>query len=239
MGKIVILTLVIVIAAAGTPQADIYRLEGDDETIAFTDAPNDSHYRLIMREQSRGNQPGGKSRSSHSRSLTGDTEPSRSDEAAPVGKCLPIQGRITSTVGLRSDPFDGRLRHHQGMDIASPSGTPVKPVAPGTVLFSGWKSGYGNTVVIDHGDGMVTVYAHHARNLVSEGESVDGSTVIALTGSSGRSTGPHLHFEAWRNGSNITREFMPDAAHDQQPQIAARINRYLQPDGTIVFTNLR
>jgi murein DD-endopeptidase MepM/ murein hydrolase activator NlpD len=133
------------------------------------------------------------------------------------------------------------LRHHKGMDIAAPSGTPVKAVAPGTVIFSGWRNGYGNTVIIEHTDGMTTVYAHHERNLVTEGASVDQLTAIALSGSTGRSTGPHLHFEAWRSGENITPSFMPPGYPRHQPNViaSAPVRRYLQEDGTILFTNLR
>jgi murein DD-endopeptidase MepM/ murein hydrolase activator NlpD len=153
---------------------------------------------------------------------------------------LPLQGVITSTTGYRNDPFDGRLKHHNGMDIAAPSGTPVKPVASGIVVYSGWRNGYGNSVIIEHDNGMVTVYAHHSSNQVSEGTAVDRSTVIALSGSTGRSTGPHLHFEAWRNGENITPSFLPTGTPQQHQAVAATaVRRYLQPDGTILFTNLR
>jgi murein DD-endopeptidase MepM/ murein hydrolase activator NlpD len=144
---------------------------------------------------------------------------------------------------MRHDPFDGRLKHHNGLDIAARTGTPVKPVAPGTVIFSGWKNGYGNTVILEHDNGMVTVYAHHASNSVTEGATVDTSSVIAHSGSTGRSTGPHLHFEAWQGGANITAGFMPQgyANQDQRSKKApdTPIRRYLQEDGTILFTNLR
>ena len=122
-----------------------------------------------------------------------------------------------------------------------PAVLPVKPVAPGTVIFSGWKGGYGNTVILDHHDGMVTVYAHHSSNSVSEGTSVDLNTIIALTGSTGRSTGPHLHFEAWQDGTNISSDFIPGSSPGQTPATLAKapIRRLLQADGTLLFTNLR
>ncbi|NJD91745.1 MAG: M23 family metallopeptidase, partial [Geobacter sp.] len=168
-----------------------------------------------------------------------DSLPDKADTGLS-GRGLPIDGVITSTTGFRNDPFNGRLTHHNGLDIAAPTGTPVKPVAPGTVIFSGWKKGYGNTVILEHDDGMVTVYAHHSRNSVSEGERVDLGSVIAATGSTGRSTGPHLHFEAWRNGTNITSDFMPGSSSDTPATASSRapIRRFLQSDGTLLFTNL-
>jgi len=235
-----ILMLLAITAAAGSVRADIYRLDGDDETIFFTDSPHDKRFQLVMKEQQvvKSKKGSGKRLNAQQGGETASALPGA--DAAPGARNLPLQGRITSPIGLRSDPIDGRLRHHNGLDIAAPSGTPVKPVAPGTVIFSGWKSGYGNTVILDHNDGMITLYAHHANNSVSEGATVDSDTVIAYSGSSGRSTGPHLHFEAWRNGVNISAEFMPDSmAAGSGPLVSATVTRYLQPDGTIVFTNLR
>ena len=145
---------------------------------------------------------------------------------------------------MRVDPIDGVLRHHDGVDIASPAGTEVHAAAPGSVIFSGPRQGYGNTVVIDHGDGTQTLYAHNSRNLCRVGEHVDGTTVIALCGSTGRSTGPHLHFEAWRDGVNITPEIiamwqgMPAAASLAPLPVQDRFRRLVQPDGTLFFTNL-
>lgn len=227
---------------AVTGWADIYRFDdGDsDGVISFTDAPREMRYTLIMKEkrsqhpQSRQNRSSLHTDSSHAASKSLSLTAFISDN-------LPLQGTITSPTGFRYDPFDGSLRHHKGMDIAAPSGTPVKPVAPGTVIFSGWRNGYGNTVMVEHNDGMVTVYAHHERNLVNEGSTVDRSTTIAFSGSTGRSTGPHLHFEAWRSGENITPSFMPSGTTIQQSQAVAGvpIRRYLQEDGTILFTNLR
>jgi len=235
-----IIMLLTIAAAAGSVRADIYRLDGDDETVFFTDSPSDKRFQLVMKEQRAVKAKNGSGRRLNVPQDREATNAETATGAAPGTRNLPLQGRITSPVGLRSDPIDGRLRHHNGLDIAAPSGTPVKPVAPGTVIFSGWKSGYGNTVILDHNNGMITVYAHHANNSVSEGATVDSDTVIAHSGSSGRSTGPHLHFEAWRNGVNISAEFMPESMAAGAAYLAsAPVNRYLQPDGTIVFTNLR
>lgn len=237
----VILILLCLTTAAGSVQADIYRMDRDDETITFTDSPQDKRYQLVMKEQRTGMAKTGKRKQVDPLKNQEPMATGLSTTAGQISRNLPIQGRITSPLGMRNDPIDGKLRHHNGMDIAAPSGTPVKPVAPGTVVFSGWKPGYGNTVILDHNDGMTTVYAHHASNGVVAGAVVDSDTVIAHSGSTGRSTGPHLHFEAWRNGLNITADFMPDsmAAHQAGSLASAPINRYLQADGTIIFTNLR
>lgn len=219
--------------------ADIYRYAGDDEVITFTDSPHDKRYQLVMKEQPPLSSKGGKGKYLYG-AKRAETVTPRS-VSGDAGRTLPVDGIITSSFGLRADPFNGSLKHHNGLDIAAPSGTPVKPVAPGTVIFSGWKGGYGNTVILDHHDGMVTVYAHHSSNSVSEGEAVGLDSVIALTGSTGRSTGPHLHFEAWQAGANITADFIPASSHRSTVTTLARapIRRLLQSDGTLLFTNLR
>ncbi|HLO24821.1 MAG TPA: M23 family metallopeptidase, partial [Geobacteraceae bacterium] len=151
---------------------------------------------------------------------------------------LPVPGRISSTLGLRHDPIDGMVRDHKGVDIATPEGTPVRPVAAGVVIFSGFRQGYGNTVMIRHGDGMITLYAHNSTNLKSAGEPVDRASTIAFSGSTGRTTGPHLHFEAWRDGTNMTASFVPGAASGDSRHGGDGIRRTVQADGTLLFTNL-
>lgn len=240
-----IIILLALNATAGVARADIYRLEGDDDTISFSDSPKDKRFQLIMKEQrTRLPKKSGAEHLNHQK-IT-EQEGQQSDPVSVHNnRDLPIQGRITSTMGMRNDPFNGRLTHHNGLDIATPSGTPVKPVAPGTVIFSGWKGGYGNMVILAHQDGMITIYAHHTSNSVNEGDRVTSDTIIAHSGSTGRSTGPHLHFEAWRKGINITPEFMPGhlasqhAGQQNVPLAATPIKRYLQTDGSIIFTNLR
>jgi len=109
-------------------------------------------------------------------------------------------GRVTSTPGWRLDPFTkNRYTYHNGWDIACPAGTPVYPTRPGVITFAGQYKGYGLFVVVDHQDGYVTMYGHNSRLLVQNGQTVDTSTQIALSGSTGRSTGPHVHYEvrAW------------------------------------------
>jgi len=113
---------------------------------------------------------------------------------------LPVKGVITSQFGLRLDPIDGKRRHHNGIDIAVPEGTPVRPVLSGKVIYSGYSKGYGNFVIVEHEDGIQTLYAHNSKNLVKVGDIVTPETFIALSGSTGRTTGPHLHFEIRKDG---------------------------------------
>ncbi len=117
---------------------------------------------------------------------------------------LPVPpSKITSPFGYRIDPIDGEKRFHAGIDLRAKVGTPVKSIMSGEVAFSGWKRGYGNLVVIRHDNGIETKYAHNSKLMVKEGDRVRTGDIIALSGSSGRSTGPHLHFEVIRDGKVI------------------------------------
>jgi murein DD-endopeptidase MepM/ murein hydrolase activator NlpD len=120
-----------------------------------------------------------------------------SPQAAQAGRRSPVDGGvITSGVGWRLDPFgSGKLSYHNGYDIAVPVGTQVYPVERGTVYFAGTYKGYGEMVAVDHGNGYLTIYGHNSKLLVKPGDLVQTTTVLALSGSSGRSTGPHLHYE--------------------------------------------
>jgi murein DD-endopeptidase MepM/ murein hydrolase activator NlpD len=110
----------------------------------------------------------------------------------------PVVGMVTSDFGWRR--FRGRREFHTGVDIAAPYGSRVVATAPGYVLFAGYVRGYGNTVVIYHGYGFVTLYAHMAAVAVRRGERVAKNRVIGYVGSSGRTTGPHLHYEVIKYG---------------------------------------
>ena len=109
----------------------------------------------------------------------------------------PISGIITSRYGSNDSVRD---HTHAGIDIGAPTGTPIKAAASGTVTFSGWSGGYGYVVKMDHGNGVSTVYAHCSQLLVSVGETVSQGDIIAKVGSTGNSTGPHLHLEVRKNG---------------------------------------
>lgn len=127
-------------------------------------------------------------------------------KVAPAGKLSfswPVVGRLVSGFGRRLHPILRRYRNHTGIDIAVRSGTPVKAAESGLVLHSGWLGGYGKTVIIDHGGGMSTLYAHNSSLSVSTGQTVTKGQVIALSGSTGLSTGPHVHFEVRVNGTPV------------------------------------
>lgn len=112
-------------------------------------------------------------------------------------------GYLSSTFGVRKDPFTGRLRRHRGIDLAGKRGSDIMSIASGEVIFSGRKGGYGRIVEIKHANGLVSRYAHLEASLVQEGQVVAIGEKIAKLGSSGRSTGPHLHLEILENNKNI------------------------------------
>ncbi|ESA36323.1 peptidase m23 [Leptolyngbya sp. Heron Island J] len=116
---------------------------------------------------------------------------------------LPSAGQITSGFGPRVHPVLGYRRFHAGVDFGAPYGTRITAADSGKVIFAGWYGGYGNSVIIDHGDGLTTLYAHASRLNVREGQTVTKGQSIAAIGSTGLSTGPHLHFEVRRNGNPV------------------------------------
>lgn len=115
----------------------------------------------------------------------------------------PCSGLITSPFGYRTHPIFGTTIFHAGIDIGVDYGTPIHAADSGVVVYSGWISGYGNAVIIDHGGGVSTLYGHNQSLAVSEGQSVSKGSVIAYAGSTGNSTGPHCHFEVDVNGSPV------------------------------------
>lgn len=116
----------------------------------------------------------------------------------------PVQhAYISSYYGSRIDPFNGHSEFHGGIDFATKRGTPVHAVAEGIVTFTGVRHGYGKVVEIDHGNGYTTRYAHNRKILAHEGQHVRVGQVISKVGSTGRSTGPHLHFEVWHHGRSV------------------------------------
>jgi murein DD-endopeptidase MepM/ murein hydrolase activator NlpD len=136
------------------------------------------------------------------RELDRNATPSR----FPVAK-----GYITSGFGGRADPFGGGRQYHKGIDFDANTGDTVLSVADGVVSYSGSRSGYGNVVEVDHGNGYVTRYAHNSRLVVKVGDLVRVGQEIAKAGSTGRSTGAHVHFEVWENGRVVNpRKFLGD-----------------------------
>lgn len=121
----------------------------------------------------------------------------------------PVDGRLTSPFGLRRNGLSFAV--HRGVDISVPAGTEIRAMGPGHVAFAGTMSGYGKVIVVDHDGGIRTLYAHLSEVRVQAGQELKGRAVIGLSGSSGRSTGPHLHFEVQLRGS----------AHDPVPLLGA------------------
>jgi flagellar protein FlgJ len=122
---------------------------------------------------------------------------------------VPAEGRLSSAFGTRADPFTQSPRFHRGIDIAATAGAPIRAAQSGTVVFSGHLGGYGNTIILEHAGGYRTLYGHASRNLVKEGELISAEQVIGEVGSSGRSTGTHLHFELQKGGERLDpRDFL-------------------------------
>lgn len=130
--------------------------------------------------------------------------------ATPRG--WPIEGRVTSEFGPRENPKDGSPEFHSGLDISAPDGTPVRATADGIVSFAGWSRGSGNLVVLEHGFSYSTCYAHNSSIIVSVGKKVHRGDIISYSGSTGDSTGPHLHYEVRHDGKAVNpREFIMEA----------------------------
>jgi murein DD-endopeptidase MepM/ murein hydrolase activator NlpD len=111
---------------------------------------------------------------------------------------MPVRGYVSGAMGLRENPFNGStIERHTGLDISAPTGTPVRAPADGVVIFAGQREGYGNIVVIDHKFGVVTRYGHLSKINAEIGHRVTRSEVIGYVGTTGRTTGPHLHYEVW------------------------------------------
>ncbi len=152
-----------------------------------------------------------------------------SPASSSAQRTLPVDGgRITSPVGWRVDPFgSGRMVYHRGTDIAVSEGTPVHAVGKGTVFFAGPYKGYGNLVAINHGNGSMSLYGHNSVLKVSPGDRVDDSTVIALSGNTGRSTGPHVHYEI-RQIADYNRDRQARLNKDLKAAVATSIHSLVE-----------
>lgn len=236
--------------------ADIYRFVTIDGVETFTDAPGNKNATVVIKDRpatATKQHKSLKKQKTHDISLdeivqkavTASLIPHEAEQNGFEAHLPPVGGTITSRVGMRIDPIDGVWRQHSGIDIAIPTGTQVKPVAPGVVVYSGSRSGYGNTVVVEHDNGIITLYAHNSRILVAQGQMVTAESTLALSGSTGRSTGPHLHFEAWQAGTNVTMAFLRDSGIPlpkttliASSQRAPRFRSEALSDGSILFTNI-
>lgn len=254
----IIITITITVLCWSLPaRADIYRFVTIDGVESFTDAPLQKDAQVVLKEPAR------TARKGTARSISKETsrkpapslqeivektvqaqinppEQHRNDQIETV---LPVSGTITSGVGMRVDPIDGIWRQHNGIDIAVPTGTPVRAVADGTVVYAGLRNGYGWTVLLEHDNGMITLYGHNSQLPVEVGQAIKKGEVIALAGSTGRSTGPHVHFEAWQSGANITPAFMPGsgikiASAPRPGRAKASFRKVMLADGSMLITNL-
>ncbi|MBE3590959.1 MAG: peptidoglycan DD-metalloendopeptidase family protein [Firmicutes bacterium] len=138
--------------------------------------------------------------------------------AAHFPDAWPLAGAITSTFGYRRSPLGWGREFHEGIDLAAPYGAPIRAAAAGVVVHAGWLPGFGRAVKIDHGNGLVTLYGHQSRIKVKVGQSVKKGQVIGYVGSSGLSTGPHLHFGVYRNGVPV----------DPLPYLTSDLYQYLK-----------
>jgi murein DD-endopeptidase MepM/ murein hydrolase activator NlpD len=133
-------------------------------------------------------------------------------ERARVPAIWPVEGEATDSYGVRGNPFGGgAAEFHSGQDISAPRGSAVVATADGTVREAGWQNGYGNVVVLDHGNGLTTRYGHLSKIEAAQGAEVSRGELIGRVGSTGRSTGPHLHYEVRMNESPINpRRYLPE-----------------------------
>jgi len=127
----------------------------------------------------------------------------KQERMAATPSIWPSGGEVTSRFGWRNSPWGGGGDWHPGIDIANDTGTPIYATADGTVASSSWFGGYGNMVEINHGNGIVSIYGHNSQNLVSAGQTVKKGQLIAYMGSTGYSTGPHVHYEIRVNGTAV------------------------------------
>ncbi len=119
---------------------------------------------------------------------------------------FPVPGEISSGYGKRPDPFSGEVLFHTGVDISCAKNTPIRATADGIVSYAGWLQDSGNIVVLEHGFGFSTIYAHNQKNAVHIGQKVKRGDVIGYVGATGKATGAHLHYEVWKDGKNVNAE---------------------------------
>jgi murein DD-endopeptidase MepM/ murein hydrolase activator NlpD len=128
--------------------------------------------------------------------------------ATPKG--YPVVGEITSNYGRRADPFSGETVFHTGIDISCNTKSPIHATADGVVSHSGWIEGSGYVVILEHGCGFSTVYAHNTTNAVKVGNRVKRGDIVGYVGSTGKSTGPHVHYEVWKDGKTVNvQKYLP------------------------------
>jgi murein DD-endopeptidase MepM/ murein hydrolase activator NlpD len=155
---------------------------------------------------------------------------SQRSEIMQIPNKWPLRGWVTSLFGIRNSPFTGKPAMHNGMDIAAPEGAVIRAPAAGQVIYEGEQGGYGNVLVLQHGRGITTLYGHLAKSLVSEGAYVPSNAPIALVGNTGRSTGPHLHYEVRLNNIPINpKRFLPAEEGAEEEEAMPAITQPVTP----------
>lgn len=152
---------------------------------------------------------------------------------------LPVEGVVTSLVGWRVDPFgSGKSIYHKGIDIAVPVGTPVRAMRTGRVVHAGLHGGHGFTVIIEHENGDRSLFGHNSSVLVKRGEQIPEGAVIALSGNSGRSTGPHVHYEILPHGRPIVAKARIEHTEDAQISPDSGLRRLQEEKMNDVVTSI-
>ncbi len=153
-------------------------------------------------------------------------------ESAAEAMRMPVAASVSSSFGMRRHPLLGSHRFHRGVDLRAGAGTPIRASADGRVVAAGWNGGYGRQVTVDHGAGLATTYAHMSRLAARAGQSVHRGEIIGFVGSSGLSTGPHLHYEVLKNGravNPLTVRYVGNAGLEREERSAfnARLRQLL------------
>lgn len=169
---------------------------GDRTDRSFIDDIKDLKNRLDVIDEAKKSQ-------SEALSVISDTEKKLKKYADSIPTLWPTSGRISSPFGGRRDPFQSKTKFHEGLDIAATYGQEISAAGTGKVIFAGWYGGYGNAIIIDHGHGITTIYGHCSKLISKKEQTVKKGDIIAKVGSTGRSTGSHLHFEVRLNDSPI------------------------------------
>lgn len=205
-------------AAVAAERAEVERLQAELEPVrAAVAAEEEEESRLLTEIRERKDEFEGQLAALEAEQAALAELVSRSSEApapanggggaAPASNGGPFQwpcnGSVSSGYGYRVHPISGTSRMHTGVDIGCANGAPISAAGDGVVVEAGWRGGYGNAVLIDHGDGLATLYAHQSSIAASPGQQVSAGQTIGYVGSTGYSTGPHLHWEVWVNGSPV------------------------------------
>lgn len=198
------------------PGSEIF-IPGENKILAYVNTGGASNVALTGRKMS----------------AAGTSAPGLNGTFAAPAMITPLRGQITSAFGWRPDPLNGMYEQHAGIDISAPEGSMIRAAAPGRVTFADSMDGYGKTLIIEHYDGYTTLYGHCSRLLANVGDTVQQGQTIAKVGSTGRSTGNHLHFEVRRNGVPVDPSQAADltVSSDNEPDSIQEQDNEEETDG--------